>query len=200
MAETTTKNAAKPEEQNPPFFCSPLTETDRKILTANSRSGSFDTDFIAGVAVRCGAGCPQVLVCRPFMSDGTPFPTLFWLACPYLDKRCAELETEHKIPVFEKELEANREAVEKWHKEYAELRARLLAESDTKNVKNLSAIMKSFDKTGVGGINRFNNPCAAKCLHLQTATMLAWKHPCRGQLMSELGKTECSCACCKEKL
>ncbi len=200
MAEATIKNAVRPEDSNPPFFCSPLTDEDKKILLANSRTDNFDTGFIKGVAVRCSAEYPQVLVCKPFMSDNTPFPTLFWLVCPYLDKLCAELETEHKIPQFEKELEANRETVEKWHEEYAKLRAALIAENSTKNIKNLSAIIKSFGRTGVGGINRFNNPCAAKCLHLQTATMLAWKHPAEAWLRKELGCTECGEACCKEKL
>ena len=200
MPEKIIKDVSGPEEFSPPFFCTPLTGTDKKILLLNSASRNFDTGFVLGAAVRCKWGFPQVLACAPFMSDGTPFPTVFWLVCPYLDKRCAELETEHKIPVLEKELENNREAVEKWHKEYAELRKKLLSDSETKNIANCDAVMESFDKTGVGGINRLKKPCTAKCLHLQTATMLAWKHPAEAWLRMELGCTECPDSQCNCKL
>jgi len=197
MAEAVINEKIKQEEIFPPVFWSELTESDKNVLLANSSSRKFDTDFVYEVARRCKHGFAQVLVCRPFMSEGTPFPTLFWLVCPFLDRRCAELEAEHKIPELERELEKYAEDVKQWHKEYATLRKKLTETADLSHIKNLEAILKSFEKYGVGGINR-EKPCTAKCLHLQTATMLGWKHPLRDWLLSELGETECKCGDCKK--
>jgi len=195
MAEAVINEKIKQEDIFPPAFWCELTDRDKGVLLANSSSRKFDTEFVYAVAKRCRHGFPQVLACRPFMTDGTPFPTLFWLVCPYLDKCCAELEAEHKIPELERELEKYAEDVKQWHKEYAKLRKKLTETADLNCVKNLEAILKSFEKYGVGGIN-VEKPCTAKCLHLQTATMLGWKHPCAEWLLSQLGETECkNCEC-----
>lgn len=195
MAKGTNDKRKQEKTFSPAFWCE-LTEKDKSVLLANNTARSFDTDFVYAVARRCKHGFPQVLLCRSFMSDGTPFPTLFWLACPFLDKRCAELEAEHKIPELERELEKYAEDVKQWHKEYSELRKKLADSDDLSRIKNLEAILKSFEKYGVGGINR-EKPCTAKCLHLQTATMLGWKHPCAEWLLEQIGKTECKCGDCK---
>lgn len=34
------------------------------------------------VAARCRFGLPLVVRTEPFLPDGTPFPTLYWLSCP----------------------------------------------------------------------------------------------------------------------
>jgi hypothetical protein len=34
------------------------------------------------VAARCRFGLPTVVRTSPFLPDGTPFPTLYWLSCP----------------------------------------------------------------------------------------------------------------------
>lgn len=195
MAETDIKDI-KQEEVFPPVFWSKLTEADKRVLLVNNDARKFDTEFVYAVAHRCAHGFPQVLACRPFMSDGTPFPTIFWLVCPYLDKRCAELEAEHKIAELETELEKKSEEIIQWHNEYSALRKKLAESLSLSKIKNIDAVLKSFEKYGVGGIN-LAKPCTAKCLHLQTATMLGWKHPCADWLLSQIGKSECSCGECK---
>ena len=34
------------------------------------------------VAARCRYGLPAVVRTAPLLPDGTPFPTMYWLACP----------------------------------------------------------------------------------------------------------------------
>jgi uncharacterized protein len=44
------------------------------------------------VARRCHLGVPMAIENHPYLEDGTPFPTLFWLTCPILVKRASQLE------------------------------------------------------------------------------------------------------------
>lgn len=46
----------------------------------------------AGVAVRCPHGCPAVVATRPYLEDGTPFPTALYLSCPSAVARVAVVE------------------------------------------------------------------------------------------------------------
>jgi uncharacterized protein len=46
----------------------------------------------SAVAVRCAWGLPAVLRVSPRLDDGTPFPTLFWLACPLANRHVGRLE------------------------------------------------------------------------------------------------------------
>lgn len=48
----------------------------------------------SAVAVRCGWGLPAVLRVHPRLGDGTPFPTLFWLACPLANRHVGGLEAD----------------------------------------------------------------------------------------------------------
>jgi hypothetical protein len=44
------------------------------------------------VAVRCVHGYPAVTEQAPFAEDGTPFPTTYWLTCPWLAAAVARVE------------------------------------------------------------------------------------------------------------
>jgi hypothetical protein len=44
------------------------------------------------VAVRCPFGKPAVTEQAPFDDTGAPFPTMFWLTCPYLVAQVSRLE------------------------------------------------------------------------------------------------------------
>jgi hypothetical protein len=44
------------------------------------------------VASRCPFKVVQVIATSPFLEDGTPFPTLFWLTCPFLQRAVSRLE------------------------------------------------------------------------------------------------------------
>ncbi len=69
-----------------------------------SESDQFDRRAVAlqlrrppramtGVASRCACGLPQVVVTRPRLDDGTPFPTLYYLTCPRLASAIGTLES-----------------------------------------------------------------------------------------------------------
>jgi hypothetical protein len=47
----------------------------------------------SAVAVRCGWGLPAVMRVDPVLSNGTPFPTVFWLACPLANSRVGTVES-----------------------------------------------------------------------------------------------------------
>jgi hypothetical protein len=46
----------------------------------------------SAAAARCRWGLPAVLRVDPRLDDGTPFPTLFWLACPLAVRAVGRLE------------------------------------------------------------------------------------------------------------
>ncbi|MEG1799920.1 MAG: DUF501 domain-containing protein [Synergistaceae bacterium] len=150
------------------------------------------------VAKRCRHGHPQVLLCKPLSESMEPFPTIFWMTCPYLDKKCGELESEHKIRELESLLSGNEEEIKKFHTEYTDLRMSLIpaAQKETLNTK-YPKMMEKMLTVGVGGINWHEAPSAVKCLHLQTATWLGCgHHPSEDWLKSELGDIECADSKC----
>ncbi len=178
------KAFSQPADKGLPAFWTDLNESDIAVLKKNNRRRRFDLSMVYAVAARCSFGYPQVLVCRPERSGGAPFPTLFWLVCPYLDRKCGELESLHKIGELEEIFKSRNEEVSVWHDRYAALR---------------SAISETGRDipTGVGGIDRNEAPYAVKCLHLQVATWLGWHcHPAAEWLQKEFEITECDNGAC----
>lgn len=49
---------------------------------------------MTGVAHRCPCGLPDVVETRPRLSDGTPFPTLYYLTCPRACSAVGTLESD----------------------------------------------------------------------------------------------------------
>lgn len=47
---------------------------------------------VIDVAQRCHLDLPVVIEVPPLLDDGTPFPTLYWLACPLASKRIGRIE------------------------------------------------------------------------------------------------------------
>jgi hypothetical protein len=184
-----------PEDGFPPVFWTALTDDDSKMLERINNGRRFDISFIYAVARRCSNGWPQVVVCRPVTANGTPFPTVFWLTCPYLDRKCGVLESRQKIHDLEIVLSENRSEISKWHHDYANLRKKLMEKEKIK-ADNMCAVLKSFEIYGVGGINMVSSPCSAKCIHLQTATWLGWRyHPAAKWLANNIGELNCN-GCC----
>lgn len=61
----------------------------------------------SATAVRCGWGLPAVLLVRPQLADGTPFPTTFWLACPLARRHVGRLEAEGSMVGYNDLLDAD---------------------------------------------------------------------------------------------
>ena len=136
-----------------------------------SQLGRNITGFLK-VAKRCRWGYPQVIMCYP-LNKGRPFPTLYWLTCPYLNKHVGELESKGKIeefgrlalhdPDFGEEL---RQA----HREYASERFSLLGVGVRKHLEErFPSYLEVIRSRGIGGVVE---SCGVKCLHAHLAYYL----------------------------
>lgn len=63
----------------------------------------------SAAAVRCAWGLPAVLRVDPRTRNGTPFPTLFWLACPLANSHVGRLEAEGHMRGLNERLAADDE-------------------------------------------------------------------------------------------
>jgi hypothetical protein len=61
----------------PPF--APVSKTD--IITVTAQLGRPSRNVV-GIAARCVCGAPTVVATAPRLSDGTPFPTFYYLTHP----------------------------------------------------------------------------------------------------------------------
>jgi hypothetical protein len=105
------------------------------------------------VAVRCPFGRPAVTEQAPLGEDGRPFPTQFYLTCPYLVAAISRLEAAG--------------GVERWSR---------AAEDDPALVRSLEAAqaeqraLRPELDAGIGGATRSGS---LKCLHAHAAFALA---------------------------
>ena len=62
------------------------------------------------IAARCVCGRPAVVVTRPRVDDGTPFPTLYYLSIPSGTKEASRLEAGGLMAQYEQRLADDDEA------------------------------------------------------------------------------------------
>jgi hypothetical protein len=105
------------------------------------------------VVLRREDGEPSVIANPPFLRDGTPMPTRFWLVDPVLRPAVSRLEAEGGVRAAEREVDPA--AVAAAHTRYAELRDREVA----------AGHVGPRPSGGVGGTR-----AGVKCLHAH----LAW--------------------------
>jgi uncharacterized protein len=109
------------------------------------------------VVHRCRWGLPTVVRVAPYLEDGTPFPTTFWLACPALRSRVGTLEAEQSMVGLNDRLESDPD----FAAAYAAAHERYVAFRD-----ELGGPMPG--DPGAGGM-----PGYIKCLHVHAAHHLA---------------------------
>lgn len=164
----------------------PKTLNDRQVVAAQigrSPRGQFDT------SVRCSYGYPQVIRVHPVL-QGKPFPTLFWLTCPFLSKEVDHLEAAGWVKRLETRLnEASdlRFAVHEAHQRYIRQRARLLS-AEEKATLETDGTMVGLSGRGIGGISDWDR---LKCLHLHVAHELADENPIGKMVLELLSAQEC---------
>lgn len=107
------------------------------------------------VVVRDCDGLPRVIRNAPFLFDGTPMPTLFWLCDPDLNRRVSQLEALGGVRRAQAEIPA--EAIERAHRRYSQLRDALV-----------DAAAGPRPSGGVAGTRT-----GVKCLHAHYAWFLA---------------------------
>ena len=105
------------------------------------------------VGHRCPCGLPDVVVTEPRLPDGTPFPTTYYLTCPWLVAAIARLEAAGGVERWSLEAASDpalRASLERADREQRELRPEL--------------------DVGIGGTRE---PGKLKCLHAHAAFALA---------------------------
>jgi uncharacterized protein len=132
------------------------------------------------VAARCHLGVPMVIENHPRLDDGSPFPTLFWLACPVLNKRVSRLESEGRMAALSDQVAAR-----------PGLRARMAEAIDAYRARRDAH--ETIEDAGAppgGGLDR------VKCLHAHTAHELADPpNPIGALALGETGWPDCRAAC-----
>ena len=105
------------------------------------------------VAVRCAYGFPAVVEQPPFGPDGAPFPTTYYLTCPWLVAALARIEAGG--------------GVERWSERAAgDARLRASLERADEEQRRLRPELD----VGIAGTR---NPLKLKCLHAHAAFALA---------------------------
>lgn len=113
---------------------------------------------VVGIAYRCPCGKPAVVVTRPRLEDGTPFPTTYYLTCPRAVAACSSLESQGLMTEMTQRLSNDSDlarAYRRAHEQYLTDRERL---ESVPEIADISA----------GGM-----PHRVKCLHALVAHSLA---------------------------
>lgn len=130
--------------------------SDREVVAAllgREPQGDFE------VVVRTSAGSPVVLRNAPFLDDGTPMPTRYWLVDPDLVRAVSRLESAGGVKRAEAEVDPG--AVADAHRRYA-------AERDAAVARVGRRADAPRPSGGVGGTRQ-----GVKCLHAHLAWHLA---------------------------
>jgi len=144
---------------------------------------------LLGIERRCHYGYPQVVTVYPLI-EGKPFPTIFWLTCPYLTKAIDHLEAEGWIKRMEAKLRADeRLALRLWeaHKAYITERESLLSPENRAFLKG-AGMLKGLLEKGIGGTADFSG---VKCIHLHVAHALARENPIGELVLQHLQQHTC---------
>lgn len=167
----------------------PPSLTDVRVLT--SQLGRTPRGLI-GIAHRCPYGFPQVVAVHPIV-DGKPFPTTYWLSCPFLLRRIGRMEAAGMISVLEdriREQPGLRNALERSHRTAIAVRRRLLSEADLKRLEQEQRLTAVLSR-GIGGIADWSR---LKCLHLHVAYALAQSDPIGDLVLARLGPNGTACS------
>jgi hypothetical protein len=135
-----------------PPFDAPTAE-DIAIVSAQLGRPARD---VVGISARCICGAPTVVSTKPRLTDGTPFPTLYYLCHPAATAAVSTLEATGVMPELAGLLVGDiQDAYENAHEEY-------LAD------RNGIEFVEEIDGISAGGM-----PTRVKCLHALVAHSLA---------------------------
>lgn len=141
------------------------------------------------IACRCVHGHPQVLRV-PSVVEEKPFPTLYWLTCPFLCRAVSELEGQGWVGRLEQRLSAEvelRTALDRAHVEYVAARRRLLTAKEERELAERGQL-RELDARGIGGIA---DRTRLKCLHLHVAHALVDRNPIGDIALGMLVQSAC---------
>jgi hypothetical protein len=153
-----------------------------------------EIENLHSIVKECSYGYPVAIQSLPFKKDkngkSTPFPTTFWLTCPYLRRKIGELESKGYIKKA-KEMLKDKETLYKF------IKSREITIKE-----RLSMVGKDFEyydyisKLGIGGSR---DDTKIKCLHLHVANFFKTKiNPIGKWVLENIDSVECEdCECCK---
>ncbi len=131
----------------------PASASDLRVLTAQLGRPVRD---VIGIAARCACGAPTVVSTRPRLSDGTPFPTFYYLTHPAATAAVSTLEAEGRMPQLAALLTDDIAAA------YRAAHERYLADRES-----------VLDVDEIAGISAGGMPDRVKCLHALVGHALA---------------------------
>ena len=137
----------------PPF--EPVSERDIRIVSAQLGRPARD---VVGIPARCVCGAPTVVATAPRLSDGTPFPTLYYLTHPVATAAMSFLEAAQVMVECTELLAADPEVraeYERAHRDYL---------ADRESI----AVVPELVGISAGGM-----PTRVKCLHALAAHSLS---------------------------
>ena len=120
------------------------------------------------VVVRCPFGLPAVTEQSPYDDSGEPFPTTYYLTCPWLVAQISRLEAAGGVDCWSERAAADPALAESLSRATAEQRRVRRRLADGKTGRDDGASLE----LGIGGAR---NPERLKCLHAHAAFALA--HP-----------------------
>jgi hypothetical protein len=133
----------------------PMTSADESTVAAQLQRPPRG---VVGVAYHCPCGKPAVVVTRPRLDDGTPFPTMYYLTCPRAVAACSSLESQGLMAEMNRRLSRDHDlalAYRRAHERYLADRERLDSVPE------------------IAGISAGGMPDRVKCLHALVAHALA---------------------------
>jgi hypothetical protein len=144
------------------------------VDTVRTQLGREPLPFVAVVA-RCEAGRPVAVEQPPRLPDGRPFPTTFWLTCPGLARRIAELESAGGVAALERRLRDEP----------------VLAAAFADGRRRQIALRPELGPLGIGGTRAAG---AVKCLHAHAAFALgAPPYPPGDEILAAAGGIPSPC-------
>lgn len=135
-----------------PPFAAP-SEHDIRVVSQQLGRPARD---VVGIAARCVCGNPTVVSTRPRLSDGTPFPTFYYLTHPAATAAVSTLEAEGRMPHYAALLEGD-----------------VAAQYRAAHEQYLADRASAGDVPEVDGISAGGMPDRVKCLHALVGHALA---------------------------
>jgi hypothetical protein len=132
-----------------------MTPTDEAAITAQLERQPRGA---VGIAYRCPCGKPAVVATRPRLTDGSPFPTMYYLTCPRAVAACSLLESQGLMAEMNRRLGHDRDLAAAYRRAHE----RYLADRE---------LLGSVPE--IAGISAGGMPDRVKCLHALVAHSLA---------------------------
>lgn len=136
----------------------PITEATAADISSLEKQLGREMRDVVGIGARCVCGNPIVVVTKPRLSDGSPFPTFYYLSLPAATAALSTLEASGFMAELQARLALEPEMQEAYDKAHESYLADRLAHGSVEEIEGISA----------GGM-----PVRVKCLHALAGHSLA---------------------------